>query len=136
VPLQAPIIAAKDEFVTKPWPLFTCLVVLLFVGTLMPGSLKAQIESNFWGAIPWSSLAHFALFAAIAMPSIYGTGRVGVGRAVSIAILFAGATELLQSLVPGRHPLLHDALIDIAGTMTGLALRSLWLARLRQPQLV
>jgi hypothetical protein len=121
---------------TKPWPLFTCLALLLFVGTLMPGSLKAQIESNLWGAIPWSNVGHFALFAAIAALPVYGNGRAGVWRAVLIAILFAGATEFLQSLVPGRHPLLHDALIDIAGTMTGLALRSLWLARLRRPQMV
>ena len=121
---------------TKPWPLFTCLVLLLFVGTLMPGSLKAQIESNFWGAIPWSSLAHFALFAGLAALSVYGNGRAGVGRAVLIASLFAGVTEFLQSLVPGRHPLMHDALIDMAGALTGLTLRSLWLARPRLPQMV
>ena len=94
---------------TKPWPLFTCLVLLLFVGTLMPGSLKAQIESTLWGAIPWSGLAHFSLFAAMATLSVYGNGRAGVWRAVLVAMLFAGATELLQSLVPGRHPLMHDA---------------------------
>ena len=101
----------------------------------MPGSLKAQIESTLWGAIPWSSLAHFALFAAMATLSVYGNGRAGVWRAVLVAMFFAGATELLQSLVPGRHPLMHDALIDMAGAMTGLALRSLWLARLRAPQM-
>ena len=120
---------------TKPWSLFTCLGFSLFVGTLMPGSLKAQIESTLWGAVPWSSLAHFALFAAIATVSVYGNGRAGVWRAVFVAMMFAGATELLQSLVPGRHPLMHDALIDMAGCVTGLALRSLWLARLRAPQM-
>lgn len=120
---------------TKPWPLFTCLALLLFVGTLMPGSLKAQIESNLWGAIPWSNMAHFALFAAIAVLPVYGNGRAGVWRAVLVALMLAGATEFLQSLVPGRYPLLHDALIDMAGTCSGLALRSLWLARLRQPRM-
>jgi VanZ family protein len=122
--------------VTKPWPLFTCLGLSLLVGTLMPGSLKTHIESNLWGAIPWSSLAHFALFAAMATLPVYGNGRAGVWRAVLVAMLFAGATELLQSLVPGRHSLMHDALIDMAGAMTGLALRGLWLARPRAPQMV
>ena len=56
--------------------------------------------------------------------SVYGTGRAGVWRAILVAMLFAGLTELLQSLVPGRHPLMRDALIDMAGAMTGLALRS------------
>ena len=135
MPSSASIIGAKDEFVTKPWPIFTCLVVLLFVGTLMPGSLKAQIESTLWDSMPWSSLAHFAVFGAMATLSVYGNGRTGVWRAVMIAVFFAGATEFLQALVPGRHPLMRDALIDMAGTMTGLGLRGLWLARLRQPQM-
>jgi VanZ family protein len=122
--------------VTKPWPLFTGLVLSLFVGTLMPGGLKAQIESTLWGEIPWSSLSHFALFAAMATLPVYGIGRAGVWRAILVAMFFAGATELLQSLVPGRHPLMHDALVDMGGALTGLALRSLWLARLRAPQMV
>jgi hypothetical protein len=122
--------------VTKPWPLFTYLGLSLLVGTLMPGSLKAQIESNLWWAIPWSGLAHFALFAAIATLPVYGNGWAGCWRAVLVAVLFAGATESLQSLVPGRHPLMHDALIDMAGAMAGVALRSLWPVRLQAPGMV
>jgi hypothetical protein len=121
--------------VTKPWPLFTVLVLLLFVGTLMPGSVKAQVESQLWGVVPWSSVAHFALFAAIAALPVYGSGRGGVLRAVVLALLLATITESMQSMVPGRHPLLRDALIDLAGTFAGLTLRSLWLARMRQTQL-
>ena len=128
--------AEKDEFLTKPWPLFTCLGLSLLTGTLIPGSLKAQIESSLWGAIPWSGLAHFALFAAMASLPVYGNGRAGVWRAVVVAMVFAGGTEFLQSLVPGRHPLMLDVLIDMAGAMTGLALRSVLLTLLRAPQMV
>lgn len=120
---------------TKPWPVFIALLVLLFVGALMPSTLKAQIESHLWDALPWSSVAHFALFAAIAALPVYGSGWAGLWRAVLLAALLAAITEFMQTLVPGRHPLLRDALIDLAGTFTGLALRGLWLARLRQPQI-
>lgn len=120
---------------TKPWVSFAVLVVLLFMGTLMPGSLKAEIESHLWSELPWSSLAHFAAFSAIAALPVYGNGRAGVWRTFLFAVLLAVTTELLQSLVPGRHPLLRDALIDLAGTTAGLTLRSLWLARTRQPQM-
>ena len=135
MPRCKPIIGTKDESVTKPWPLFTVLVLLLFVGTLMPGSVKAQVESQLWGVVPWSSVAHFALFGAIGALPVYGSGRGGVLRAVLLALLLATITESMQSVVPGRHPLLRDALIDLAGTFAGLTLRSLWLARMRQAQL-
>lgn len=135
-PHRSPIIGAKDVFVTKPWPLFFSLLVLLFVGTLMPGSLKAQVESHFWHALPWSALAHFTLFAAMAMLPVYGTGQSGAWRVVLLGALLAATTESMQSLVPGRYPMLRDGLIDLAGTFAGLALRGLWLARVRQPQRV
>jgi len=120
--------------VTKPWPLFFTLLVLLFIGTLMPGSLKAEVESHFWHALPWSALAHFTLFAAMSMLPVYGSGQAGAWRAVVLGALLAVMTESMQSLVPGRYPLLRDGLIDLAGTFAGLALRGVWLAWGRQLQ--
>jgi VanZ family protein len=120
--------------VTKPWPLFFGLLLLLFVGTLMPGNVKADIESHFWHLLPWSAMAHFVLFAAIAAMPVYGQGQPGAWRTVLLALLLAATTESLQSLVPGRYPLLRDMLIDLAGALLGLGLRGLWVARARQLQ--
>jgi VanZ family protein len=134
MPLCSPIIGLKEVFVTKPWRLFFGLLLLLFVGTLMPGDLKAEVESHFWHALSWSAMAHFVLFAAIASVPVYGSGQAGAWRAVLLAVLLAATTESLQSLVPGRHPMVRDVLIDLAGALMGLALRGLWVARTRQPQ--
>jgi VanZ family protein len=41
---------------------------------------------------------------------------------LALAVFLAAATEFVQQFVPGRHPLVRDALIDLAGTITGLLL--------------
>jgi VanZ family protein len=110
------------------------LLLALFVGTLMPGNVKAEIESHFWHALSWSALAHLILFAAIASVPVYGSGQAGAWRALLLAMVLAVTTESLQSLVPGRHPMLRDVLIDLTGALMGLALRGLWVARARQLQ--
>ena len=100
--------------------LFVGLLILLYAGTLMPGSAKAAIESHMWGVIPWSGLAHFSLFAAIAALPVYGRMRAAPWLALAIALFLAATTEGLQSFVPGRHPLLRDVGIDLSGTLLGL----------------
>jgi VanZ family protein len=62
------------------------------------------------------------LFAVIAALPVYGPDRWGAIRALALAIFLAILTECLQSLVPGRHPMLRDGLIDLAGTAAGLAI--------------
>ena len=103
--------------------LFLILIVLLLVGTLMPGSTKAQIESHLWAGLPWSGLAHFVLFAAISGQPVYGKGFNSLWRPVALAAFLATTTEVLQSWIPGRHPLLRDVGIDMCGALAGLALR-------------
>lgn len=98
----------------------------------MPGDMHSAIESRMWPALPWSALAHFTLFALIAAFPVYGQGRAATLRAIALALLLAAVTELAQSFVPGRHPMLRDAAIDLAGTAFGLmALRPFFTAALR-----
>jgi VanZ family protein len=94
--------------------------VVLFIGTSMPGSLKASIEGQLWHTWPWSGSAHFVLFAIIAAIPAYGQGRWRMVRVLALAVCLAAATEFVQQFVPGRHPLLRDALIDLSGAITGL----------------
>ena len=86
----------------------------------MPASLKADIEGQLWSAWPWSASAHFLLFGVIAALQVYGEKRWAIARAVALAITLAILTEQLQQFVPGRHPLVRDGLIDLAGSMVGL----------------
>jgi hypothetical protein len=99
------------------------LIVVLVVGTTIPGSLKANIEGQMWQGWPWSTSAHFLLFACIAALPVYGQGPGAVFRALSLALLLALVTEGLQAWAPGRHPLLRDVLIDLAGTIFGMGCR-------------
>ncbi|MCE3271472.1 MAG: hypothetical protein K0S57_1869 [Ramlibacter sp.] len=91
----------------------------------MPNELKADIEGLMWRKLPWSALAHYALFTLIGLCPVYGSGRWAVWRIIVVAVGLAALTELLQSLVPGRHPQLRDVAIDLGGTATALFLRKL-----------
>lgn len=93
----------------------------------MPGSVKQGVEAQLWGAWPWAALAHFVLFAVIAATPVYGAAPRSLPRAMLTALALAVTTEWLQSFVPGRHPLVRDALIDLTGTLAGLlAARVFW----------
>lgn len=108
----------------RQWRLaFAGLVLLLLTGVLLPGELKADIEGSLWNDFPWSAAAHFSLFATIAAFPVYGLGRKGIWRALLLALLLGAFTELAQSLVPGRHPMVRDVLIDLSGTTLGLFLQ-------------
>lgn len=107
------------------WIIFIVLVLLLVAGTTMPAGLKAGIEDRMWHQLPWSKLAHYTLFAMIGLCPVYGTGRAAAWRIIVVAVGLAALTELLQSLVPGRHPQLRDVLLDLSGTATALLLRKL-----------
>jgi len=109
----------------RPRAVLAGVVLLLLVGTTLPGSLKAGIEGQLWSGWPWSASAHFVLFALIAAIPAYGKGRWWPLRALALVIALALLTEWLQDFVPGRHPLLRDGLIDMAGAVTGLAIAAL-----------
>lgn len=95
-------------------------ILVLLVGTTIPGSLKGEIEGQLWHGWPWSASAHFVLFAVIAAIPVYGEDRWWMARAIALALFLAALTESLQSFAPGRHPMLRDVLIDLAGTAAGL----------------
>jgi hypothetical protein len=96
-------------------------IVLLLVGTTMPGDIKSEIEGQLSKAWPWAASAHFILFAIIAGIPVYGSGRAWPVRALLLALFLAVLTEWLQQFVPGRHPLVRDGLIDLSGAALGLA---------------
>ena len=107
------------------WTIFVVLVLLLLAGTTMPSEVKASLENRIWRKVPWGGLAHYTLFALIAMCPVYGGGTSGVWRAICVGVVLAALTESLQSLVPGRNPQFKDVAIDLGGTATALLLRKM-----------
>ena len=112
--------ASESQAASVRWVLLL-LVMTLFVGALVLGSVKADVERHLWSNLPWASLGHFVLFGAMAALPAYGHGRNALARALLLALLLAVTTELLQSFVPGRHPRLRDVAIDFAGALAGCA---------------
>src|SRR5437868_13366034 len=126
-------VSSHSELVIKhSYAALTGWVLVLFAGTLMPGSLKTGIEQQMWHVLPWSAMAHLVLFGVIAAQPAFGRGWGAVARALLLAAVLACTTELLQTWVPGRHPRLQDVGIDLAGALVGLALRQvllMWMGR-------
>ena len=102
------------------------LIVGLLFGALMPASLKHSAHALLGLQLPWPSIGHFVLFLLIAMVGPYGTGLAAEKRAILLALALAIGTEVLQHWVPGRHPMLRDVGIDLAGTATGRVLVLVW----------
>jgi hypothetical protein len=98
------------------------LVLLLLIGTQMPGAWRSGIEADLHAPLGLSSWAHFALFAAMAtvalMPPL-AWPRHQVGFA---ALALALITEGMQFLAIDRHPRWLDISIDMAGAMCAMVL--------------
>lgn len=105
--------------------LLALLVLVLFVGTQMPGAWRNAAQNSIspdWGL---SSSAHFALFASMAwlarvQPLKLSIARIGL-KALALALL----TEGLQTFAIDRHPSWSDVGIDLFGTLVGLVLARL-----------
>lgn len=100
-------------------------LLALLIGTQMPGSWRASVEQSLPSPFGLSSLAHFVLFASMAVlqcwrPLLWPPWRVIFG-----ALFLALLTEGLQFFAIDRHPRWVDVGIDLAGTVTGLGLVNL-----------
>lgn len=102
-----------------PAYLLFATLFLIFVGTLMPGQMKNDAHVLLGQHLPWPALAHLVLFGVLVSLPVYGAGWRGSWRALGLALVAAVATELLQGLVPGRHPMLRDVGIDLGGRCGG-----------------
>lgn len=98
------------------------LVLLLFVGTQMPGAWRD--EAFRVTHLPWqlTKVAHFVVFALIAAVASARPLCFGLVRVLAGALVLAVATEGLQFWASNRSPSLADVGIDMAGAMLGVLL--------------
>ncbi|MCG7601025.1 VanZ family protein [Halomonas sp. McH1-25] len=98
---------------------FVLFFLLFAVGGLIPGPLRAAIESCL--GLPFSvpPVAHFALFVAMAFCLSWASPRLGVIGTLAIMLVLGAVVELLQEWIPGRTPSWEDFLLDTLGAGLG-----------------
>jgi VanZ family protein len=101
-------------------------LVLLLVGTQMPGAWRSSIESGLHAPFGLSSWAHFIIFAGMATVLSAKPMRWPVLHTLVTTLALAIVTEALQFLAIDRHPRLLDIGIDMAGACVGVVLVGVW----------
>ena len=108
-------------------------VLLILIGTQMPGAWRAGIEGSLHAPFELSSWAHFVLFVGMAMVAYSRPLAWPWQRVLLAALGLALLTEGLQFFAIDRHPRWLDVGIDLAGALAG-ALLIMTIARLRKPR--
>lgn len=94
--------------------------MLLFIGTQMPGAMRAALEAGLhspWGLSSW---AHFGMFAGMAAVAYARPTAWPWHRVLLVALCLALISEALQFFATDRHPRWLDVGIDMAGAVVGL----------------
>ncbi len=95
------------------WLLTVAIVIL----SLVPPELRPRLGGLH-------ALEHFVIFSATGFA--FGLGyRPRYSTAIGL-VLFAGAIELAQFFVPGRHARLGDFAVDALAACVGVAASQVW----------
>jgi VanZ family protein len=99
------------------WVLVTVIVLI----SLVPPALRPEtgLPNNF---------EHFAIFAAAGAAFGFGYSRRPNVLMVCL-VIFAGAIELAQILVPGRHARLSDFIVDAVSMCVSVVVGSIFVSR-------
>jgi VanZ family protein len=101
-----------NAFRIASWLLAIAIVVL----SVVPPSLRPESD------VP-HDLEHFAIFVASGIAFGIGYSR-RPGLVAIWLVIFAGAVELAQLAIPGRHARLSDFIVDALAACIGLAMAS------------
>jgi hypothetical protein len=96
------------------------LIIVLFIGTLMPGSWKDSATKPFPTTIDLAALAHIAIFAGIcftALPARFW--NIEPWHVLALGLALALLTEGLQFFAVERHPNLAGVTQDMIGAFVG-----------------
>lgn len=108
------------------WSLFVLHLLALLIGTQMPGAWRSGVEHSVHAPFPLSSLAHFVVFAGMALLLSARPLARPAAQVLLLALALALLTEGLQFFAIERHPRWLDVGIDMAGTLLALGLVALW----------
>jgi VanZ family protein len=96
------------------------LTIVIIVLSLVPPSLRPET------AVP-HNFEHFSIFFASGVAFGVGYSRRVYLMSVML-VIFAGAIELAQIVVPGRHARFNDFIVDALAACIGAAITSLIVA--------
>ena len=99
------------------------LAAIIAVLSLVPPQLRPETGASH-------NLEHFAIFFATGVAFGFGYSRRPVIVAIAL-VIFAGAIEIAQSFVPGRHARWSDFIVDAAALGVGVTMAS-FVGALRQ----
>lgn len=100
------------------------LLIVIIVLSLVPPQLRPETGAPH-------NVEHFALFAAAGLAFGFGYSR-RPARVAFALIIFAGAIELAQKLIPGRHARLSDFIVDAAAMCVSVVVGSIVAAHYEQ----
>jgi len=95
-------------------------VLLLFVGTQMPGVWRAGVVASLDPLGSMSSVAHFVLFTGMAAVALSRSMEWPWVRALVWALGPAPMSEGMQFFAIDRHPRWLDVGIDMVGVLTAI----------------
>ena len=110
--------------------LLVALLVLLLLGTLIPGAWRNALEASLHAPIPLAKLAHLLVFMAMAFVVRVSDLSWPVPVVLLVALCLGLLTEGLQLLAIERDASWRDVGIDVLGA--GLGLVFAWAVRERQ----
>lgn len=103
----------------------------IVAGCLLPS--ESLPDSTLWS---FDKLVHLVIFGGFGLLWVQALNQPMRQRVVWVLIaglIFAGATEFIQGLVPGRSSELLDAAADVGGLVLGIGLYLLWRSRRVMP---
>lgn len=100
-------------FRATAWALTAAIIIL----SLVPPELRPETGAPH-------ALEHFSIYAGTGVAFSLGYPRRNLLLA-GLLVIFSGAVELAQLLVPGRHARLSDFVIDALAMSVGVAVGSL-----------
>ena len=113
--------------------LLACAFISIVIGTSLPGYLKTSVIYEVEAQIddisplinqvmPWdlSKLWHACVFLLLGSALALMIKQAPLSQAMTIIIMMAAGTEMMQLFIDGRTPLVSDVFIDTAGGFVGL----------------
>ncbi|MDP1999258.1 MAG: VanZ family protein [Rhodoferax sp.] len=100
--------------------LLAAMVLLLLVGTLIPGAWRNALEASLQAPIPLAKLAHLLIFIAMAFVVRVSDLSWSVPMVLLAALGLGLLTEGLQLVAIGRDANWRDVGIDVLGASLGL----------------
>lgn len=111
--------------------LFAVILLTILASVLLPNTQIAWLREHWtWFNQPmlWIervesvvNLVHAILFVLLGIATRLAIPHWRLGRVAAVYLLLGVATELVQVLVPGRHPRFSDALVDVVAGVLGWA---------------